>query len=399
MIGAISSARPRCSPRVATPREQSPDRVELGGGDPAGEALYQRFLKQSIAEGSNADHLSFLDRGIDSSWLKEHIPAYPSRLHTLKPAAGAGDAYPATGVLPRVEKGLDFLDPSINEACVVVGGWQDGQLRSRWVGRNALEPAQMWSATKTFPMTRVAVKASGAKLENCTLTGGLPLTRAFDAIVSYRDGGSASNRHARTLKHFDTPAGLESWLHRSTGNPTSTFRGGYGEPASIARPTLKEGDKTVLTASGFEHKGENLVSAYDLCRMLSNTAWHPHLRPESRLPGLQQAGADTLARALGTDSARFVDVSLEALGLQDRIENPVVLSKLGFGLSDSRKRWESVYSAFVSFTDKQTGETHQLAMALRGHHEPSGPRPAVELDARMAASVAQIIQQVVDGKL
>ncbi len=381
------------------PRQEPLDRVEIRG-DATGEALYQRFLKQSITEGANADHLSFLDRGIDSSFLKDQIPAYPSRLHTLRPSPGPGEAYPATGVLPKLEKGLDFLHPDIHEACVCVGSSVDGELKTRWVGRNALEPAQMWSATKTFPMIRVAVKANTANLEKCTLNPGkVPLTRAFDAIVSYREGGSASNRHARTLKHFDTPAGLESWLQRSTGNQTLTFQGGYGEPASIARPVLMEGDKTVLQASGFEHKGQNLVSAYDLCRMVSNVAWHPQLKPESRLPGLQQAGADTLTRALGTDSARFVDVSLDALGLKDRIENPVVLSKLGFGLSDQRQRWESVYSAFVSFTDKSTGETHQLALALRGHHAPGGERPAVELDARMAASVAQIIKQVVDGKL
>ena len=76
----------------------------------------------------------------------------------------------------------------------------------------------------------------------------------------------------------------------------------------------------------------------------------------------------------------------------------MVLSKLGFGLSDQRNRWESVYSAFVSFRDRQTGRSHQLALALRGHHATEGTRPAVELDSRMASQVALILQKVVTGE-
>ncbi len=371
-----------------------------------GEELYQRFLDRSIEEGSNADHLAYLDRGIDSSFLKSQIGSYPSRLSTTRPTPlGPALAYPDSGSLPSIEGGLEFLHPEIAEACLCLGSSHEGQLQARWLGRNALTPAQMWSATKTFPMMRAVIKAQQksprSNPEHWSIPGAGKLTEVFDAIVSYRQGGSRSNRLARTLKQFDSPVGQENWLKGLTGNQKLQFRGGYGESPSVARPSLvdQSNGSTLLKASGSDHTGSNLVSAYDLCRTLTNLAWHPLMNPQQRLPGLQQAGADTLVRALGTDSARFVDVALEELDLKDRLDHLVVLSKLGFGLSEERKRWESVYSAFVSFRERQTGRSHQLALALRGHHATEGTRPAVELDSRMASQVALILQKVVKGEL
>ena len=278
-------------------------------------------------------------------------------------------------------------------------------MQASWLGRNALAPVQMWSATKIFPMLRTVIKAQAAsprsKPEHWRIPGAGPITEVFDSIVSYRQGGSRSNRLARTLKQFDTPGTLEGWLQSVTGNRSLQFRGGYGESPTVARPTLVDEatGQTLLKASGSDHTGRNLVSAYDLCRTLSNLAWHPQMSPSQRIAGLQQSGANALVQALGTDSARFVDVALEELGLQNRLEDLVVLSKLGFGLSDERNRWESVYSAFVSFRDRETGRSHQLSLALKGHHAPEGPRPAVELDSRMATQVALILQKVVTGQL
>lgn len=381
----------------------SRSKSELLGVD--GEALYQRFLDRSIQEGSNADHLAYLDRGIDGSFLKSQIGSYPSQLKTTRPTPqGPALAYPESGSLPSIEEGLEFLHPDIAEACLCLGSSDEGQLQARWLGRNARTPAQMWSATKTFPMMRAVIKAQQksplSKPEDWSIPGAGKLPEIFESIVSYRQGGSRSNRLARTLKQFDSPVGQENWLKGVTGNQELQFRGGYGESPTVTRPTLvdQSNGSTLLTASGSDHTGSNLVSAYDLCRTLTNLAWHPHMNPQQRLPGLQQAGADTLVRALGTDSARFVDVALEELDLKDRLDNLVVLSKLGFGLSDQRNRWESVYSAFVSFRDRQTGRSHQLALALRGHHATEGTRPAVELDSRMASQVALILQKVVTGE-
>lgn len=91
-------------------------------------------------------------------------------------------------------------------------------------------------------------------------------------------------------------------------------------------------------------------------------------------------------------------MSLQALGLKNRVQDGVVLSKWGFGLSDVRNQWESAYSAFVALTDKDTQKSHLFALAPRGRHAP-GPEAAVQLDSRVAASVAQIIQRVVEGSL
>lgn len=367
-----------------------------------GQGLYDYFLQQE--EGHDADHLAFLDRGIDNSPLKEQIPDYPLRLIAVRPAEGASQPFPLLGKVPRLEN-LDFLHPDISHACVAVGSWHEGELHTRWLGRNATTPAQMWSATKAYPMVRTTIRANQVApqtpLERCRLADSsqsVPVTEAFDAIVSYRQGGSASNRLARTLKHLHTPEGLEGWLKATTGNQNLTFRGGYGEPPSMARPTLKDGAATLLASPGQEHKGANLVSAYDLTRMMAHLGWHYRLPAEKRLPDLADHGADTLARAFGTDSARFLEAAWEALGLADRIENPVVLSKMGFGLSDERNQWEEVYSAFIQFTDKQTGRSHQLALALKGFKAP-GERAAQKLDARMATEIALLTQKVVDGQL
>jgi hypothetical protein len=263
----------------------------------------------------------------------------------------------------------------------------------------------MWSATKTYPMIRTVIRANQVApqvtMEECRLrenTQSLPLTEAFDAIVSYRQGGSASNRLARTLKHLHTPDQLEGWLKSVTGNSRLTFRGGYGEAPTMTRPELVQGDKPLLTSPGQAHPGSNLVSAYDLTRTMANLGWHSHLPPQKQMTGLQPSGADSLTRALGTDSARFMEAAWEALGLEDRIEDPVVLSKMGFGLSDERNQWEEVYSAFVQFTDRQTQQRHQVALSLKGFKGPQDGA-AQQLDSRLAAQIALITQRLVDGRL
>ena len=50
------------------------------------ETLYQKFLARSLAEGSNSNHLAYLDRGIEGSFLQSQIGSYPSRLHTTQPS-------------------------------------------------------------------------------------------------------------------------------------------------------------------------------------------------------------------------------------------------------------------------------------------------------------------------
>jgi hypothetical protein len=345
------------------------------------EALYDHFLAGEAE--ATPDHLAYLDRGIDGAPLQPQIPEFPSRLYKLHPPAG----YPDVGVKPAIaDSGLEFLHPAITEACVATP--------AGWFGRRALEPVQMWSATKVFPMAKlVSTVPPQVSLEDCTLESpdgsqSMTVGGAFDAIVSYRQGVGTSNALARTLKHFDTPESLERWVENLTGNEALTFRGGYGDAAWIADPLLKQpgNPEPLLQGSGAEHRGDNLVSAYDLCRAFGELGW------KSRTPGF-----DPLIRALGTDSARYVDVALEAMGLNSRVQDLVVISKLGFGYSELRGRWEDVYSAFVSFRDKQTGQDVQLSLALRAVQGPDSDRAAMELDARMATEVARIVDKALQG--
>ena len=370
------------------------------------ESLYAYFLKQQ--DGHSADHLAFLDRGIDQSYLKDHLVHYRQRLATLKPSPRPEPSpdFPQVGQLPTFEEGrLDFLHPQVSHACLAIGDMESDRLATRWLGRRALESAQMWSATKVFPMMRTCVQAGPqAPLENSRVqdragSRALPLRQVFESIVSYRDGTQTSNAHARMLKHFDTPWASQSWLHSWTGNSQSEFQGGYGSAPTLAQPFLvsQEG-QPMLPPSGAEHRGRNLVSAYDLCRGMAQLGWESQLPGEARIPELG-SGTPLIQDALGQDSARFMEAAWEALGLEDRMENPVVLSKMGFGLSDERGQWEEVYSAFVQFGDRASGRQHQFSLALKLARKPQGDRTPQELDALMATQVALVVDKLLKGTL
>ena len=82
--------------------------------------------------------------------------------------------------------------------------------------------------------------------------------------------------------------------------------------------------------------------------------------------------------------------------MQDKFTEPVILSKLGFGYSDSRKRTECVYVAFVQFRPRPDAPPKMLTMALRAAMKPkAGEKENIELDAHMATAVAQIIRRFV----
>ena len=396
---------------TSAPVRPYPDKPAAGpndGLDPV--ALYDRFFKGEAK--ATTDNLAYQDRGIDLSPYKDQIKSFPERLASTLPAAGSGDPeYPAIGQVPAIDNArLSFLCPDITNACVTVGSWENGSLHARWFGREATAPAQMWSSSKLIPMTRVAEMVNENSpttlLEDCTVTDPsthkrISVPQAFADIVSYRQGDYLSNALSRMLKQFDTPTGIEGWLHSTTGNKSSTFRGGYGEAPWIEHPTLVDTKQhnTVLKASGVDHSGDNLVSSYDLCRYISLIGWHDQLKPEARLPGLGQGGVDTLVRGLGTDSARFGDVALEALGMQDQIKDPVFISKLGFGLSDTRHQFEQVYTAFIEFKDAKTDKPTEIAISLRGAKKPTSKLAAQRLDAEMATQVTLILGKVLKGEL
>jgi hypothetical protein len=108
---------------------------------------------------------------------------------------------------------------------------------------------------------------------------------------------------------------------------------------------------------------------------------------------------------MGLDAARLTDVALEELGLQDKITSPVIISKLGNGVTKIRNRAEAVYVALVQFANPNAGRADDFitfSMAIKGAKrlEPrDAKREVVELDARMATEVTEIIRRAVAGEL
>ena len=205
------------------------------------------------------------------------------------------------------------------------------------------------------------------------------------------------------LKLFQTPLGLEDWVIKITGNQKLDFRSGYGEPPFISQPCLfeKQTERQILNAATTTLEvDKNYPSAYDLTRLMSILGWHLHINQSSRLPGAQWHSLKSIIYGMGHDKARYAEVALETLGLEKIISAPVIISKLGYGYSNSRHTFEITYTAFVQFIDErfksssQLGKLRTFAMTLRGVTNPGNTKWA-ELDARMAADVTEIIRRVV----
>ena len=421
-----------------------------------GDRLLQKFINSQrifVNMGqADANHLGFLDRGVYGcvagsmkslpnrnfapSPLLSHIPAYGDRLASLPDGVNvvsygevamlAGSQvrvkfrpYPAIGVIPNIENiGLEFLDQSIEEACICIGSIVNGQMLSRWMGRNPLRNEQFWSSTKILPLLYTICKANQAEINepiaNCVISDAQDklLSRTFSElaqrICSYDEiNGMTSNALAATFKQFSTPLVLQDWLKKITGNQALSFQGRYGEKPYIEQPILRDRTGTnLINGSKESHSGQNLISAYDLTRIVSQIAWHRHLHPSDRLPSAQWHSLTTLIKAMGQDTARYIDAAIAALGLQYFIGEPVVISKMGFGYSD-RKRSELTYTACVQFIDRLATAHDQSIPKLRSVNMTlravldlkNADRESLEIDARMAAAVAEILRRIVTEEL
>jgi len=422
-----------------------------------GDRLFPKFTNaQRICVNmgqADSNYLGFLDRGVRGcvagsqkklpnrnfapSPLLSHIPTYTDRLASLPDGVNVvsyGDVamlagsqvrvrfrpYPAIGVLPNIENiGLEFLHSSIQEACICIGSIVNGQMLSRWIGRNPLRNVQFWSSTKILPLLYTICKANEVQpnqaIANCAIADmqGTRTNRTFaemaQRICSYDESnGMTSNGLSAMFKQFTTPLALQDWLKKITGNQKLTFQGRYGEAPYIEQPILRDGTgNTVINGVKTPHRGDNLISAYDLTRIVSQVAWHRHIAPTNRLPTAQWHSLSTLINAMGQDTARYVDAAIVALGLSYFIDSPVVISKMGFGYSDQRKQTELTYTACIQFVDR-LATSHDLPlpklrsvnMTLRAAINFQDPvREALEIDARMAATVTEILRRIVTEEL
>lgn len=367
--------------------------------------IFNDFLRAE--EGFNSNKLAFLDKGVKSSPYQQDVKNYPNRLteRPTLPVAGA-KSYPSIGELPDIdEEALNFLHPDIKQACVCVGGSEGGPFKARWLGRNALDKEQYWSATKIIPILNVLCSID-ADVNACTVIGddkSFSLIELVKDVVTYDEKIGSSNGIAAMFKCFQTYQGLEEWLIGITGNSHTEFQGLYGEDPFIASPKVMQEDRVVLpaapeTKTRETQTGENLVTAYDLTRIISIVGWHSHLPPSAQFPGLESENLKPIIVALGEDISRYADVAIAKLGIVESLHTPVILSKMGFGRSSSRRRTELVYTCFTQFSYK--GKPLSVAMTLRAAKSLGDfDRESVEVDARMAAEVTEILRRLIMEEL
>jgi hypothetical protein len=415
-------------PRTALALSQA-----LARTPPSPSSPYRRLLDQATAAQVNDDHLPGLDRGIEASPLRQELERYDASLRRApdgitvvpypRPASGF-PAFPALGVLPSMVSGsqgrggLEFLSEEVTQACVCVGSFSTGTpLAARWYGRRATsDNVQFWSATKFVAGLHVLCQANrrlpSLPISQCRVRGrrdGVERSEPFDALftemVTYAKDKiepDHSNAVAAMFKEIRDPAqpDLQQWLRRITANDSLRLLGAYGTGPYLREGTLVGPTGSVEVPHALSGTSRNLVSAHDLVRLLTMVGWHLHLAPGSRLPAAQWASLSTLIQGLGQDTARYVDMALETLGLLASVRSPVVVSKLGYGTTarDNPDAPALTYAAFAQFIDTRTRPQRQrsFALALR---IPTRPGAGARHDARMAAEVTEIVRRVFNEEL
>jgi peptidoglycan hydrolase-like protein with peptidoglycan-binding domain len=390
--------------------------------------VFTGLLKQEV--GASASHLAFLDRGYKSSIYQAEIPQFPDRLRilpdnvevkSLGTTATSAEgkvvtfaAYPKLGELPQMDtNGLSFLHGDIPQACICIGSLVDNKLQARWFGRNPLQNIELWSTTKIIPLLNVVSRLNAndpkTDVDNCLIrprgsSGGYAFYDLAVDLVSYKTTIGTSNAIAAMFKQFSSAEGLDGWLKQLTGNRNAWFRGRYGEPPFIQSPEVcdKVSRKVLLSPAGADHNAGNTISVYDLTRLISMLAWHHYLPADCRIPHAQWDSLECIVRAMGTDSARYLDVAIAQLGLEKSIKSPVLISKLGFGRSSVRDRTELAYTAVFQFIDRrpklqnQPAILRQVALTLIAAKDYNDSnKEAIEMDARMAAEITEIIRRIV----
>lgn len=412
-ISQLSEIEPPQTNLFPVELEQAKDRVQI----------YKDYLTIALNQGANNDRLALLYQGVQSSPYKSQINEYPERLSTknnqqieaVKETENLEkfSPYPQVGELPKIdEKGLDFLHEDIQEACICVASFGAENLLTSWLGRNALTKGQFWSATKIFPLLNVVSKVNAnspsTDVDDCVIRDRDRRKRDVSFyelvwdVVSYCDRIASSNSLAAMFRRFETRQGLENWVKKITGNKNLEFRGGYGEPPYLSRPEIYDlkQKKVVLFSTSEGIPGENLVTAYDLTRCITMLGWHQHLSTDIKLPNVQWNSLESIIRAMGTDACRYTDLAIKKLKIDKFISSPVIISKLGNGYSNSRNRYEIVYVMLIQFIDElsesenNSTQLRSFALTLRG-----ASKNAVQLDARMATEVTEILRRIVTNQL
>lgn len=391
--------------------------------------IFKNYLQTEIDANANSEKLAFLDRGIQNSPYQKQIQNYPDYLKQkpdgLKvisdiPVSNSAlklSPFPSLGELPQINpQALNFLHEDIKQACVCIGTFVGGKIQAQWLGKNALTKGEFWSATKIIPLLNIVSQLNtqypDCDIENCVVRDGygqkedIYFYELAKDMISYTENIASSNSLAAMFKRFDTRTGIEQWLKQTTGNNDLTFHSDYGEIPYLNNPKIFDLSKKKVLLSAAENSPQqnNSVSAYDLTRLISMLGWHFHIEQRSRIRGAQWNSLKTIIKAMGYDTARYADEAIKTLGLDRVITSPVIISKLGYGVSSIRGTLETVYVALVRFVDdrpKATGKPAKLrtlALTLRAEKvldgSSGGDRLAIEQDARVAAEVTEILRRL-----
>ncbi|MEM9213038.1 MAG: hypothetical protein AAGD25_01550 [Cyanobacteria bacterium P01_F01_bin.150] len=398
---------------------------------------FQRFL--ALEANCNAENLAILDQGVANSPYYEQLITFADRLKERPngndvvsgsvPISWSSQPYPTLGTLPTInESGLSFLHNDIQQACVCISQWQQAaddnsdplkdakdQLKTYWLGRNAMQPIELWSTTKLVPILNVIARTNtqfpGIDTDNCQIrqqgeATGYSFYKLAQDIMSYDETIGTSNAIAAMFKLFETPQGLEDWLKSITGHQQLEFRGRYGEPPFFDQPELwhPATNQVLLRSNPVPKWSDNTISVYDLTRLVSMIGWHLHLPARAKLPGVSWNSLEGVVRAMGCDSARYIDEAIAQLGLASVIRSPVIISKLGYGRTSIRDRAELAYTALVQLVDKRPCSSgnpsvmHSMAFTMLSAKDYGDfDKEAVELDARMATEVTELIRRLLQS--
>jgi hypothetical protein len=370
------------------------------------------FMAVEKAEKSNGDHLSFLDRGLASSPFKGAAPqvweSFGVRAdgQAVQSSGSAGfTPFPARGEKVGEFRPLTFLGPSIKQAAIVVGSEVDGKMQARWYGQQPTLPSPMWSATKSLNALGLISKLNAMrpdlKVEDLSIRQAgspgtaIPLKGLFQDITSYDNGPQGSNAGAGALGRMLGGAGREAFVEGNTGNDV-TFNSNFGAGTMFSRPEIvtRTGERVLLSPESPGEAVKNRISAYDLTRVHAQAAWHTRLDPSQRLPGAQGHSIGGWMRAMTEDTARYTDAGLKKLGLEGKISNVAIASKLGFGFESGQ--YEAVYSAVVQFSDDRFSPPKQRSVSFTLRGEDASP---TRLDAQLATDTTEILRRLVNDEL
>ncbi|MEM6449530.1 MAG: S-layer homology domain-containing protein [Cyanobacteria bacterium P01_D01_bin.105] len=393
-------------------------------------SIFQAFLNQE--KGFNQEKLAFLDKRVQSSSHRQSIANYAVRLQAptaIEFRSATAAPYPHRGEVFFVnEQGLDFLPADVRSACVCLQSLEAGEIKGQWFGRDALSDRQLWSSTKFIPLLNVAdqvnridpsIEISRCRVRSAGESGrfsGFPFEDLATAIMTYDNRIATSNALAVMFKRFETPERLEKWTAQMTGNQSLSFQGRYGEVPFIQNPELwsSQRNRVMLKSPGIRHSGQNLMSTYDLTRLITMAGWHWRLDSDQRIPHIQTRSLDTIVQAMGHDTARYIDVALATLGLSQWVREPVIFSKSGFGRSDQRDRTELTYCALAQFSlPRQIANPNLGALdpTAAYQHYSFGFTMIVDknvgdanaearyVDALMATAVTELIRRIVTGEM